>query len=139
MIIKYQLYMLCCIIYSCSLFILYKLISTSFKHFFFFLIFIWPHHSIQNLSSQTRDQIHIHCSESAVLTTEQPGKSNSLLHLAPPPTPLPTRNHQFVLCICESESFRLACFIFQIPHLSDNIQYLFSSFISLFHFFRFHI
>ena len=38
--------------------------------------------------------------------------------------PLPSGNHQFVLCICESASVLLylfICFIFQIPHISENI------------------
>ena len=49
------------------------------------------------------------------------------LSLALLPFPLHTGNHSFVLCICESVSFvlySLVCFIFQIPHISDNIQYL---------------
>ena len=40
---------------------------------------------------------------------------------------LPTDNLQFGFCICESVSvllYILICFIFQIPHISDIIQYL---------------
>ena len=47
---------------------------------------------------------------------------------------LPTGNHQFVLYTCESISVLLYSFIrfiFQTPHISDNIQYL--SFSELFH------
>ena len=42
-------------------------------------------------------------------------------------SPLPIGNHQFVLYICESVSvllYSFVCFIFRIPHTSDNIQYL---------------
>ena len=40
--------------------------------------------------------------------------------------PLPTDKHWFVLCICESVSFLLhsLVFLFQIPCISDIIQYL---------------
>ena len=51
-------------------------------------------------------------------------------YLAPPSFPLSTGNHLFVLCIYESVSFllySLVCCIFQIPHISDIIQYLSAS------------
>ena len=51
------------------------------------------------------------------------------------PFPLPTGNHQSVLCIYESAVFlfySLACCMFQVPHIRDIIQYLSSS--DLFHF-----
>ena len=53
----------------------------------------------------------------------------SLLHPNIAPPLLPTGNHQFVLYICESASFllySLICCIFQIPHISNIIQYLIS-------------
>ena len=45
------------------------------------------------------------------------------------PTPIlpPISNHKFVLCICELACFllySLLCCIFQIPHISDSIEYL---------------
>ena len=50
----------------------------------------------------------------------------SLTYFTHPPTALPTSNHQFVLHIYESVS--VCCvysFIFEIPHISEIIQYLF--------------
>ena len=41
-------------------------------------------------------------------------------------SPHPSGNHQFVLCMYESVSLLLysfVCFVFQVPHRSENIQY----------------
>ena len=54
-----------------------------------------------------------------------------VLLISPPrycPFPLSTDNHQFALCISKYASFllySLVCCIFQIPHISDIIQYFF--------------
>ena len=47
----------------------------------------------------------------------------------PPHFTLPTGNHYFVLCICESISLLLYSFAlcFQILHIINNVQYLFFS------------
>ena len=51
-------------------------------------------------------------------------------NIAPPPTPSPVVATTFVLCIYESVSVLLylfICFIFQIPHISNIIHYLYFS------------
>ena len=73
---------------------------------------------------------HLFCNQKFV-----PFNLPQLFLLSPTPTRLlPSGNHLFVLCIYDCVSVLLClsiCFIFQILHINDNIQY--QSFSDLFH------
>ena len=88
-------------------------------------------------SSQLRDWTHMSPALAGrFFTTSVTCKSCTSLvpypYLAPPPFHHLAGDHYFVLCICESGLlYTFICFIFQIPHINNILQYLSFSDITL--------